>query len=437
MKDKGIIPSYGEMATRENIIKELEVIVKDWIKDVGDRQGITDLSAAIVPYGSYALKVYTRSSDIDILVVAPECVSMDFDFFVHLSDLVETIPNVTKLRGIKGAMVPLLKFNVRGIDVDLACARVKTMIVPRPEILHKQDFCLPIAADARCRLSLESIKSSWSILKCVGKNREIFVQATRFLKYWTDRRGISGNTNCYIGGIHLVVLVAYICMAYRGKSFAGAISCFFATFSGWSWDTPVLLDEGFIESSSRNVQMSIQKPGTNTLCSSNVTMMTLRKISSELYRGYCLTRVLSNCWSSLLDEFPYEIYHRFIKVKMSVPDGEVDEYLGFIKSRLHVLIRSLEEKGIVCDPSVIEFRDPPPVGSKDCRDDNRVLLWGIIDKFTVRNGGLIENDLRGPEQIWRHNLTVNNGGLRGQVKLDVIPRMVYSSYKKNNIVKRT
>ncbi|KAL6526747.1 hypothetical protein OROGR_015837 [Orobanche gracilis] len=440
--------------------------------------------------------MFTGSSDMDISVIAPAGASMESDFFMHLHDLIETIPHIKNLTSVRRAKVPLLKFSVRGVDVDLACVRLKTNDMPTakspmegdfhhpareatPEfddqvdkllglpaerrksyiltteenlwaaglrltdptmsesasrmlylqILWEQEFCISAVANESSRLTLESVKSNLTIFECLQANSENFVQATRFLKYWASRRGIYGNINCYIGGVHLVVMVASVCQLYRVASFAWVISSFFNTFSQWSWDMPVML-HGENVCSSRAVYMAIQKPGTDTVCSSNVTPTTLARIRDELQRGYELTRLLSHDWSSLLDEFCYEeVYGRFVKVRISGGDDEIDIWMGLVKSRIYLLIQLLEANGILCDPNLIEFRDLSSRGSIDCKDDNRVFLWGIVDDTGEKY------NLTGSEESWRHNLTV--GGLKGQVKLAVIPRMVYCNYKRHNLVKRT
>ncbi|KAL6561281.1 hypothetical protein OROMI_016882 [Orobanche minor] len=242
MIERGIIPTQVEINTRAHILKNLRLVVDNWIGVVGNRQGVKNLTALVVPYGSFGLEVYNGSSDMDLLVIAPKLASEE-DFFVVLRENIEANLPVQNMRSIRRAKVPLLKFNVDEVDVDLACARVNTVIIPRAEILHEQQFCIPIALDRSSRLTLQSIMSNWTISQCLQANKENFVQATRFLKHWAIRRGIYGNINCYIGGIHLDVMVAFTCLRCEGKSCAGIISHFFAIFSTWIWEDPVLLGE--------------------------------------------------------------------------------------------------------------------------------------------------------------------------------------------------
>ncbi|KAK1354259.1 hypothetical protein POM88_047515 [Heracleum sosnowskyi] len=352
MRDRKSIPSQDETEIRARILEELQKEPKKFVSILTSPAkenshiftcalcGRKELSVVLVPYGSYDLKVYNGRSDIDILLIAPELVSMESDFFVILRDHIETILLVDNMRSVRGAKVPLLKFSKHGIDVDIACARLKTHDIPRVEE---------------------------------------FELATCFLKDWVDSRGINGNINCYLGGVHLVMMVAHVYQKYGHvvKFFGDLISSFFATFATWSWEQPVLLNQD-VEMPSRRGPMLIHQPGTKQFCHSNVTSGTLRRISGELLRGHQLIlKVLSYEWSTILDKFSYEAeYSRFIKVKLSVADDNIAEWMSFIKSRIHVLVRSLEVAGIYCDPNLVEFRDT----NMDLIDDNNIVLfWGIID----------------------------------------------------------
>ncbi|KAL6566146.1 hypothetical protein OROGR_001761 [Orobanche gracilis] len=176
-------------------------MVKHWITDVGLRNKIEEVNAEVIPYGSYALEVFSRTSDMDLLlVIAPEVASMQmsdhnsfvgmidfetpiqiigdsfpildnsginreqifevYDFFQQLLMHIETIPAVKNVRTVERARVLLIKFSVDGIEVDVAFARLKTNFkVPTPEDLHKENFCMQSALDAQSRLTLDSVRS--------------------------------------------------------------------------------------------------------------------------------------------------------------------------------------------------------------------------------------------------------------------------------------
>ncbi|KAL6566147.1 hypothetical protein OROGR_001762 [Orobanche gracilis] len=169
---------------------------------------------------------------------------------------------------------------------------------------------------------------------------------------------------CYLGGIHLTVMSAYAARRYNGVSLAGFIALFYSIFWSWNWLYPVSL-QGTNPAARDSLCLRVVKPGTNELCPSNVTRSTLIKIKDELLRANNLTKDLSWEWSSLLEPYPYDIkYRRFVKVRVFVLDGEVEGWMGFVKSRIAYLIRSLEEIKVTCDPITTEYADLPPTGSR-------------------------------------------------------------------------
>ncbi|KAK1393136.1 hypothetical protein POM88_012192 [Heracleum sosnowskyi] len=75
MKHMGTIPSQDDVTIRKDILKILEERTEEWITEVSHRYN-KDLNAEIVPYGSFGLEVYSKTSDMDILVIAPELASL-------------------------------------------------------------------------------------------------------------------------------------------------------------------------------------------------------------------------------------------------------------------------------------------------------------------------------------------------------------------------
>ncbi|KAL6561271.1 hypothetical protein OROMI_016880 [Orobanche minor] len=56
MIERGIIPTQVEINTRAHILKNLRLVVDNWIGVVGNRQGVKNLTALVVPYGSFGLE---------------------------------------------------------------------------------------------------------------------------------------------------------------------------------------------------------------------------------------------------------------------------------------------------------------------------------------------------------------------------------------------
>ena len=78
--------------TRTTVMKELNDIVRDWIKECGRRLGydeeqIRTWGGKIFEFGSYRLDVHSPGTDIDALIVAPVHIDRDEHFFGILPEI--------------------------------------------------------------------------------------------------------------------------------------------------------------------------------------------------------------------------------------------------------------------------------------------------------------------------------------------------------------
>lgn len=98
----------------------------------------------------------------------------------------------------------------------------------------------------------------------------------------------------FFGGIHLAILVAYVCQRHPNASMNLLVSIFFDCFSHWSWPKPVnLLDQSrpSRRPDSRSLMPIMMPCRPFDWCNSNITKSTFNKIENEFQRGYIITRV--------------------------------------------------------------------------------------------------------------------------------------------------
>ncbi|QHO55952.1 Nuclear poly(A) polymerase [Arachis hypogaea] len=79
---------------------------------------------------SYGLGVHSGDSDIEALCVAPYFATLSKDFFVVLHDMLKSRPKVSELYYVKSAKVPLMRFKVDGIYIDVSYACLRVLYVP-------------------------------------------------------------------------------------------------------------------------------------------------------------------------------------------------------------------------------------------------------------------------------------------------------------------
>ncbi|KAK3029625.1 hypothetical protein RJ639_037942 [Escallonia herrerae] len=318
-------------------------IVMLWIKRIAQRRlqksYVRDAAATILTFGSYGLGVHSSESDIDALCVGPYFATLAEDIFVVLRNMLASRPEISEIICIKDAKVPLMRFKFDGISVDLPYAQLQVESVP-----------------------------------------EIFQSMLRCIKLWARRRGVYGNLLGFFGGVHLAILVAFVCQSYPNASLNVLVSIFFMTFASWPWPTPVTLRDGLmpptIPIEARSL-MPIQLPCIpHEYCHSNITRSTFRRIRAEFCRGHALTKDSWKHdfeWSSLFESFPYsKNYTRFVKICLSAPDQDgLRDWVGWVKSRFRRLIVRLEEVQGFCDPNPTEYVDA------DVARPNIVYYWAL------------------------------------------------------------
>ena len=99
----------------------------------------------------------------------------------------------------------------------------------------------------------------------------------------------------YLGGVHLAVLTAFICLAHPDASLTALVVHFFQTFAFWPWPKPVMVLGVFpiLPDITKTLSfMPIQLPSSpNKFCHSNVTRSTFYRIKTEFLRGCNMTWV--------------------------------------------------------------------------------------------------------------------------------------------------
>ncbi|GFZ13877.1 poly(A) polymerase 3 [Actinidia rufa] len=362
MEDEGLVPSSEEEITRKNAIEKLKQIVMEWIQKVARQRrlrehDITAASATVLTFGSYGLGVHNSESDIDAICIGPRFATLADDFFIILHDMLTSRPDISEFHCIKDAKVPLMRFKLDGISIDLPYAQLKVMSVPENVDILNPYFLRGID------------ETSWRSLSGVHANKCILQLLPN-----VELLG-------FFGGVHLAILVAYVCQSHPNASLSGLISSFFNTFAFWNWPSSVILQDGMlpIPPSAAEIRslMPIRLPcRPREYCHSNITKSTFYKIRAEFIRGHDLIKDLMRpdfAWTRLFEPFPYtKMYTRFIKICLSASDrDELGEWVGWVKSRFRSLLVKVEELQGFCDPNPTQYVDV------NVAEPNIVFYWGL------------------------------------------------------------
>ncbi|KAM3241462.1 hypothetical protein ACQJBY_054408 [Aegilops geniculata] len=341
--EAGLYESEEQSAKREEVLREIDGIVKEWVKQLTSQKGYSEqmiekANVVLFTFGSYRLGVHGPGADIDILCVGPSYVNREEDFFVTLHGILTQLEEVTELQPVPDAHVPLMKFKFHGMAIDLLYASVSLAVMP-PN----------------------------------------FRTTLRCLKYWAERRGVYSNVTGFLGGVNWAILVALICQLYPNAVPSMLVSRFFRVFTQWQWPNPVMLcaiendDLGFSvwdprkNPRDRSHVMPIITPGYPCMNSSyNVSSSTLRVIKEQFKLGNKICQEIDlnkASWTALFEPFNFfEAYTKYLVVDIVADtDDDLRLWKGWVESRLRQLTLKIERdtNGMLqCHPYPCDYSNP-------------------------------------------------------------------------------
>lgn len=385
LMESGIYESTEETARREEVLRRLDQIIKDWVKQLTRQKGYTEkmveeANGIVRTFGSYRLGVHGPNADIDTLCIGPSYVTREHDFFVILHNILLEMEEVSDLQPVNDAHVPVMKFKFQGISIDLLYASVSLLIVP--EDLDISQNSVLYNTDEKTVRSLNGCRVADQILKLVP-NVENFCTTLRCLKFWAKRRGVYSNVTGFLGGVNWALLVAQVCQLYPNAIPSMLVSRFFRVYTNWRWPNPVMLcpieedDLGFNVwdprkwSRDRTHLMPIITPAYPCMNSSyNVSASTLRIMVEQFLFGnkVCEEIELNKAnWSCLFEpSLFFESYKNYLQVDIVAADADdLLAWRGWVESRLRLLTLKIERDTdgmLQCHPFPNEYIDT----SKPC-----------------------------------------------------------------------
>ncbi|KAF5774078.1 putative polynucleotide adenylyltransferase [Helianthus annuus] len=366
LRDSGVYEGAEETAKREEVLRRLDQIVKDWVKQLTRQKGYTEkmveeANGIVRTFGSYRLGVHGPNADIDTLCIGPSYVNREHDFFTILHNILLGMEEVAELQAIDDAHVPVMKFKFQGISIDLLYASVSLLIVPEDlDISHNSVLYNTDEQTVRslngCRVADQILKLVPNVEACILN----FCTTLRCLKFWAKRRGVYSNVTGFLGGVNWALLVAQVCQLYPNAIPSMLVSRFFRVYTHWRWPNPVMLspieddDLGFSVwdprkwKSDRTHLMPIITPAYPCMNSSyNVSASTLHVMVEQFHFGnkVCEEIELNRAnWSALFEPcLFFESYKNYLQVDVVAADADdLLSWRGWVESRLRFLTLKIE-----------------------------------------------------------------------------------------------
>lgn len=361
--------SQEEAQKREFVLTELASLCQDWVTAVSKTKKthdyVQDISVAkVFTFGSYRLGTHVRGTDIDMLLITPRHIGRS-DFFDTFYKRLQVHPKITELTKVEGAYVPIMKFTMDGVDIDLLYAQLQKDIIDiaKFDILDNRHLK---NLDQKSVLSMNGPRVAAQILQLVP-SREVYRQVLRLIKLWAKRRCIYSNVMGYLGGVSWAILVARVCQLYPNMNAAALVVRFFRFCNVWEfgWLHPIVLcpieeipEIGHIvwnpqyNPREKYDLMPIITPSYPAMNSThNVSNTTFAILKAEFNRANEIleaeTIIAVSMWKKLLKEKTFFANHKhFIEVKI-IACTQVEDlalsWKGFVEAKIRTFVQRLEE----------------------------------------------------------------------------------------------
>ncbi|MFD6180452.1 poly(A) polymerase [Streptomyces goshikiensis] len=248
------------------------------------------------------------------------------------------LPEAERLREVKGARVPGLRFRVAGLDVDLVV--VATGGLDPARALARRAELGEAAA-----LALSAVSDADAVRESVGAQHAAFARLAREVKAWARARGLDSAPFGGLPGIAWAVLAARtvreaVDLSPDGLPPDALLREFFGTWAAWDWRDPVALRH----------PPSSPVPGPDGAVTVLTPSEPVRSCTPQVGPGLrdLLGRELYEAWESPQAGPPPHRRHAawaVVTVRGATPQ-EFEESLGRTRGRLRTLLGALEDGGV-------------------------------------------------------------------------------------------
>ncbi|KAK4126294.1 hypothetical protein N657DRAFT_709865 [Parathielavia appendiculata] len=343
----GVIPSDEEAAKRKEAMDLLRSVILD--TSAADTTGRAQPAVVIVPVGSYALDVWTSSSDIDVLCVGPFSAST---FFALASQRLRkaAAQGVKILRRVRAQTGTMLELEVQGIKMDLQYCPATSVAERWPDVLRTPPSDPVWYLSAQTLSKLKAIRD-FDYLRRSLQDLPTFRLAHRFIKAWAN-------------GIQISILVARVhkLLTHQpGESISpeDLLTTFFNHYAKFPWSTHLAFDPFFHRTRLPYTRtpreplaiLGYFPPSLNTALAASVP--STRTLASEFLRA-SESLAAAPSWEAFLSASTCNATTDFLAAHKSYAKIDVQywglslsrgaQFLGWVESRCVMLLVDLHRR---------------------------------------------------------------------------------------------
>ncbi|MCX4545187.1 poly(A) polymerase [Streptomyces sp. NBC_01565] len=294
--------------------------------------------------GSRRMGCAGPGADLDLVAALPGTVGS-----AEVRDrIAAALPEAGRLREVKGARVPGLRFRVAGLDVDLVV--VATGALDPAQALARRAELGEAAA-----LALSAVSDADAVRESVGAEHAAFARLARRVKAWARARGLDSAPFGGLPGIAWAVMAARTVREAADPSCDDLLREFFGTWAAWDWRDPIALYHSSPGVGTATGTGAGTATATGTGAGHAVTVLTpsepvrscTPQVGPELRD--LLGRELYEAWESP-QAGPPPLHRRHaawavVTVRGATP-REFEEALGRMRGRLRAVLGALEGGGV-------------------------------------------------------------------------------------------
>ncbi|KAF2704140.1 hypothetical protein K504DRAFT_462729 [Pleomassaria siparia CBS 279.74] len=241
----GMFPTEDEISGRRDAFALLKEVILGSADDAG--ANTADIPLVMVSVGSYAIGTWTSASDVDCLCIGSISSKTFFKLARHRIFKAQN-RGVRLMRKVEANTGTMFELSVGGLAMDLQYCPAARIVERWSEVptLHHSDaiFNLPI-------LSLRKLKPyrDLTYIQRTLPSPPTFRLAYRCIKLWAVQRGIYSSRFGYLGGIHITLMLSWICKRlFHDSGFvtaADVVSTFFHHYAEFDWTNDMVFDAFF------------------------------------------------------------------------------------------------------------------------------------------------------------------------------------------------
>ncbi|MFJ9610325.1 RNA repair domain-containing protein [Kitasatospora sp. NPDC101176] len=282
--------------------------------------------------GSRRMGCQLDGADLDLVAVLPGAA----DPAGLRARVTAALPGARRVRAVRGARVPGLRFTAEGLDVDLVVVHCGSL-APGDAVGRRAEL------GAEAAVALSAVGDAEAVLAAVGDRHGRFVRLAREVKAWARARGLDSAPFGQLPSLAWTVLAARTVLSADDVAEEDLFRRFAETWAAWDWREPVSLHGTVTAHQGEPVAVFTPSAPVRS-CTTQVGPDARELLTEELYRAWELATEGDDPWPSLLAVPPLHRRHAAWAV-VTVEATATEDTVGAVRGRLRALLTALERTG--------------------------------------------------------------------------------------------